>query len=114
MLTPADIRIAFLSATHSMSGARARWGADSCNGCTDEQLAARLRYELGTLGGCYPAHGTENLAVDYAGDGLRIWAHEGGVRRTAMRPILEGIVDVRYGRLTLNIPNPENLQLTLF
>ncbi len=65
MLTPSDIRCAFLAATHSVAGARLRWNNDVRVGRTDEQLAERLRYELGTFGGWLTHAGVEAAVRHY-------------------------------------------------
>lgn len=59
MLTPYEICFAFFAATHSVAGARSRWNIDARDGCTDDQLADRLRYELSSVGGWLTHAGVE-------------------------------------------------------
>lgn len=111
MLNANLLHRAFVRATQSMCGAAERWQADAATGLTDAQLAIRLAYELGSYGGS-----TGNgLDVEYAGDGLRIWASDTGfVRRTKDRPVLQGQATVNFARHVYGIANPADLQMKLF
>jgi len=110
MLTEAEKREAFILATQSWAGAADRWKADAATGLSDCQLAERLAYELGSLGG----HCKTGLDVVYSGDGLKIWASTMGfVRRTSDRPILQGASTVAYARQVYGIPDPADHQLAL-
>lgn len=111
MLTDHQKREAFILATQSFAGAAARWESDSLTGLTDSQLAERLAYELGSFGG----HCRTGLDVEYAGDGLKIWAAAPGfARRSSDYLILQGAATVAYARVVYAIPDPADHQLPLF
>jgi hypothetical protein len=111
MLTNDEKREAFILATQSFAGAAARWEADTVKGLTDSQLAERLAYELGSFGG----YCRTGLDVEYAGDGLKIWATaDGFARRTPSHLILQGAGTIAYARTVYAIPDPADRQLQLF
>lgn len=110
MLTESQKREAFLIATQGWSGAAQRWADDAAKGLTDDQLALRLAYELGSFGG----HCRTGMDVEYAGDGLKIWASVGSfARRTPAYLILQGAATVAYARQVYGIADPADPQLSL-
>jgi hypothetical protein len=111
MLTPGLLQSAFLRATQSMCGAAQRWQSDAVTGLTDQQLASRLAYELGSYGGS----SANGLDVEYTAEGLRIWASDTGfVRRTKDGPALQGQATISFARHVYGIANPADGQMKLF
>lgn len=111
MLNADLTRRAFIRATQSMCGAERRWKNDASTGLTDDQLEARLAFELG----CYGGSSGHGLDVEFTADGLRIWANDAGfVRRTKDKPILHGKSTIAYARHLYGIGNPADTQLALF
>lgn len=109
-LTREDIENAFLRATESYAGSRARWAERAAKGLTDADLAEALKYELGIWGG---SGCRDSVKVTYQGSGLKIWATWGyGHPRPA--PILEGSRAVAFAREYYRIPDPGDNQMSLF
>jgi len=109
-LTEAEKRWAFRRATNSLSGSERRWTEPVARGQSDEQLAEAIRHELGILGG---SSGPNGLAVEHAGDGLKIWAGRGAAHRHASPPICAGAATIRLARQVYGIQDPGDRQMRL-
>jgi hypothetical protein len=110
-LTPDEKIWAFRRATNSMCNSGKRWAERVASGLTDEQLAEAIKYELGSMGG---SSGPGSLSVEYAGDGLKIWAGHGTAGRHSTPPICLGPATVRLAREVYGIRDPEERQFGLF
>jgi hypothetical protein len=78
---------------------------------TDEQLAEAIKYELAMMGGC---NGPNGLSVEYAGEGLKIWAGHGSAGRHSKPPVFAGNVTVQLARRMYGIRDPDDKQMGLF
>ncbi len=111
-LTFDDKREAFLAATQTFLEAGSRWKSRSKRGLTDEQLEEALSNELGIAGG--RSSSGKCPTIEYQGAGLKIWASWSSINSYYDTPIYEGKETMAMARLTFNIADPTDGQMSLF